>query len=517
MQETFPLYDQDKELAGEGLYVSATTSSNKRYYGVLVDQQALKVASTMYFQDQSDSLKLNERMKLLLEEKPAANSAEAMNGDAGMTSTGATNGTANSYHGHGTRLSSKRSSEAMDTVNTGKQSKRARLESRTHQNGLFEEKAVQKFKYVEGSGDLPGYRILVATFSNSEEAGCGDTAKAQAIEKACKSGGVFLEGTSNDSYYYQYEVLPSSLAPKQDDNADLDVRTSMGFHSFLQNTSLPSWFPLSNLHSQSKVLSMMNLKRDNNGNVKWESGGESKKPAVAVHEGGTRMPMLERERKAYQIGVIGGGIAGLMCCQELITLLDNEGIDAKVTLMEARPRLGGRLLTDRSWKTDGRKEFPIELGASWIHGINDNPLANLATVAGIHFATASENVKMLGRDMTEVNEDADEAMGALFDNLLDHAAEDCWMTREDTSIPHGTVDSQAAVRFYGSAFVGDEKNRAKTPTLSGPPPHRRSNDCSMDNEIGKAIARYHLQDFAKLTEEENRMLLWYIKNIEVRF
>ena len=75
MQETFPLYDQDKELAGEGLYVSATTSSNKRYYGVLVDQQALKVASTMYFQDQSDSLKLNERMKLLLEEKPAANSA----------------------------------------------------------------------------------------------------------------------------------------------------------------------------------------------------------------------------------------------------------------------------------------------------------------------------------------------------------------------------------------------------------------------------------------------------------
>ncbi|KAL3915727.1 MAG: hypothetical protein SGILL_005510, partial [Bacillariaceae sp.] len=516
VQETFPLYDDNKEVAGEGLYVSATTSFNKRYYGVLVDQQALKVASTMYFQDQSDSLKLNERMKLLIDEKPASKSTETMNGNS---ATEGTKGGVQSDHGHGTRLSSKRSSEEMETDINNQHSKKARFENGNASNGLEEvDRPVQKLKYIEGTGNQPGYRILVATFSSVEEAGCGDAAKAKAIKQACEKGGNFLDGTYSDSYYYQYETLPSSLAPNEDDKAALDLRTSMGFHSFLQNTALPSWFPLSNLHSQTKVLSMMNLKRDNNGNVKWDGptqgGGETKKKDVTIVSGGTQIPMQERKRKAYQIGVIGGGIAGLMCCQELITLLDNEGIEAKVTLLEARPRLGGRLLTDRSWKTNNNKEFPIELGASWIHGINENPIASLATVAGIHFATASEDVKMLGKDMTEVNGEADEAMGALFDNLLDHAAEDCWKTREDTSIPQGAVDPQAAIRFYGSAFVGNEKKSSKSPIVSGPPSHRRSNDCSMDNEIGKAIGEYHLQDFAKLTEEEHRMLLWYIKNIE---
>ena len=65
VEESFNLLDS-QEKVGEGVYVSATTSNKKRYYGVLVDQPALKEASTMWFQDQADSLELNRRMRVLM-------------------------------------------------------------------------------------------------------------------------------------------------------------------------------------------------------------------------------------------------------------------------------------------------------------------------------------------------------------------------------------------------------------------------------------------------------------------
>lgn len=66
VEEVFPLFDSSStEKVGDGIYVSATTAGNKRYYGVMVDQSSLKEASNLFFQDQSDSLVLNERMKTL--------------------------------------------------------------------------------------------------------------------------------------------------------------------------------------------------------------------------------------------------------------------------------------------------------------------------------------------------------------------------------------------------------------------------------------------------------------------
>jgi monoamine oxidase len=59
---------------------------------------------------------------------------------------------------------------------------------------------------------------------------------------------------------------------------------------------------------------------------------------------------------ARDILVIGGGIAGLTAAAELLQR------GCRVTLIEARSRLGGRIFTIR----DGG--FPIELGAEFIHG-----------------------------------------------------------------------------------------------------------------------------------------------------
>lgn len=65
--------------------------------------------------------------------------------------------------------------------------------------------------------------------------------------------------------------------------------------------------------------------------------------------------------------VIGAGAAGLAAAKELHRAKRN------VLVVEARDRIGGRIWTDREWAG-----VPIELGASWIHGEVDNPIAQIA-------------------------------------------------------------------------------------------------------------------------------------------
>ena len=67
--------------------------------------------------------------------------------------------------------------------------------------------------------------------------------------------------------------------------------------------------------------------------------------------------------KAEHVIVVGAGMAGLVAAR----LLHDSGF--RVTVLEARPRLGGRTWTDNSLGA------PLDLGGSWIHGVDGNPLA----------------------------------------------------------------------------------------------------------------------------------------------
>jgi len=69
--------------------------------------------------------------------------------------------------------------------------------------------------------------------------------------------------------------------------------------------------------------------------------------------------------------VVGAGVAGLTAAR----LLAREG--ARVVVLEARDRIGGRVWTDRR---DGRV---TDLGASWIHGTTDSPVAAAAEAFGM--------------------------------------------------------------------------------------------------------------------------------------
>jgi len=216
-------------------------------------------------------------------------------------------------------------------------------------------------------------------------------------------------------------ALKASKIANSDDSAG--VRMSMGFQSFLRNTMLPTWFPLSNLPvAQQKVLNMLNMKKDSSGTVIW-GGDTATKDKTCETPSGTQIPMEPRSPIRYRVAVVGGGIAGLSCCLELFQQCERDGIDVEVVLLEGRSRLGGRLWTDReTFKCkDGLTPFPVDLGASWIHGIEMNPLAALANEAGVDFVTTSEEVKMLQANLKEVDKVKDERAGQLFDKLLDIA------------------------------------------------------------------------------------------------
>jgi phytoene dehydrogenase-like protein len=131
-------------------------------------------------------------------------------------------------------------------------------------------------------------------------------------------------------------------------------------------------------------------------------------------------PMEDRSR--FRVCVVGGGIAGLSTCVELFRLCDREGIDVDVVLVEGKSRLGGRVHTDsHSLSLDDMEPVQIELGASWIHGIDNNPIMSLACEAGITFVNANEHVQMLQSGMVEVNPEVDDKAGELFDDLIDTA------------------------------------------------------------------------------------------------
>lgn len=69
--------------------------------------------------------------------------------------------------------------------------------------------------------------------------------------------------------------------------------------------------------------------------------------------------------------VIGAGVSGLTAARQL------HRAGQRVVVLEARTRIGGRLHTVR---TDG---FATDLGASWIHGITDNPLFDMVEAYGL--------------------------------------------------------------------------------------------------------------------------------------
>lgn len=86
--------------------------------------------------------------------------------------------------------------------------------------------------------------------------------------------------------------------------------------------------------------------------------------------GSTAEPLSARQRAAHVI-VVGAGMSGLVTAR----ILHDSGL--RVTVLEARNRTGGRIWTNHTLGV------PIDLGASWVHGADSNPLSRWCWAAGV--------------------------------------------------------------------------------------------------------------------------------------
>lgn len=89
-----------------------------------------------------------------------------------------------------------------------------------------------------------------------------------------------------------------------------------------------------------------------------------------------------KKREESTVIVIGAGISGLAAAKKL----HEEGFN--VIVLEAQDKVGGRLCTNRALGIN------FDEGASWIHGVEGNPITALAQEAGMTtFHTIDENRK----------------------------------------------------------------------------------------------------------------------------
>jgi hypothetical protein len=213
--------EEDRQ-AGDGCYVT-TTVHNRRYYGLLVDQDALKNASLLWFEEEAAGLDLNRRMQLLRDEQVSRQVSRSdieshANGDnGGEKKRSILEGSSENLAKENKRMKLEPGEEASTTIAPVPDAVPSNIPASASNpsHGVAEEvgklltpghlRQVQKFRYVpptskKNAADI-GYRILLATYADIEAASEDDQEAARRIDKACQGGGGYV-----GKYYYQFEV-----------------------------------------------------------------------------------------------------------------------------------------------------------------------------------------------------------------------------------------------------------------------------------------------------------------------
>ncbi|KAL4200624.1 hypothetical protein AMTRI_Chr02g212090 [Amborella trichopoda] len=132
--------------------------------------------------------------------------------------------------------------------------------------------------------------------------------------------------------------------------------------------------------------------------------------------------------------VIGSGFAGLAAARVL------HDASFQVVVLESRNRIGGRVYTDHSFG------FPVDMGASWLHGVcKENPLAPLIGRLGLPlYRTSGDNSVLYDHDLEsyalfdmdghQVPQELVTEVGKLFESILKETIKVREENSEDMSV-----------------------------------------------------------------------------------
>ena len=153
--------------------------------------------------------------------------------------------------------------------------------------------------------------------------------------------------------------------------------------------------------------------------------------------------------------VIGAGMAGLGAAVAL------RSAGAETVIVEARDRIGGRIHTSVHWP-----DLPMDLGASWIHGIKGNPVTALARQAGAAVVGTSYDKTQLYIDPAPkalgVRDRGTDTAEAVYDRAI------AWANKQERDVsiqaaldavaPPGSLDAaqRAQLDFHVSASLEQE-------------------------------------------------------------
>uniref|UniRef100_A0A2P2MJZ1 Uncharacterized protein MANES_02G090500 n=1 Tax=Rhizophora mucronata TaxID=61149 RepID=A0A2P2MJZ1_RHIMU len=180
----------------------------------------------------------------------------------------------------------------------------------------------------------------------------------------------------------------------------------------------------------------------------FRSNRHQLRPAVCYSNSGGR------QVASPSVIVIGGGLSGLAAARAL------HDASFQVVLLESRDRLGGRVHTDYSFG------FPVDLGASWLHGVcKENPLAPLIGRLGLPlYRTSGDNSVLYDHDLesyalfdmdgNQVPQELVSKVGEVFESILKEADKVRLENNEDISIFRAfeiIVDRRPELRLGGLA------------------------------------------------------------------
>lgn len=172
-------------------------------------------------------------------------------------------------------------------------------------------------------------------------------------------------------------------------------------------------------------------------------GGSARVYGGEIHRGG----MSGKNRTL----VIGAGLAGLAAAWEL------RRHGHEVVVLEARDRIGGRIWTSDQWP-----DWPLDLGATWIHGVNGNPITGLADgLQASRWVTSYERTvtyNTSGRLLTQPEEAQLENIRKQVFNALRKAQdldEDVSIRQAVTSLEQASKTAPQATRFLNFCLSGN--------------------------------------------------------------